>query len=739
MATVGLGFQLSANATQMAAGINAGVTELQKLGYAAKKTASDVSALKTVELSRAFISAANTVASSFSSIVSGAASSVASVDDLSRRTGVGAQTLMAYQYAAEQSGVSIDAFGKGIQKLGVNLGEAQTGNKAAIESFGSLGLSVQELTNLSPEAAFEAVAAAISKLPNPAQKAAAAVSVFGKSGADLVTVFSEGAGYLSEMRAEAERLGLVLSRDQVRSLATLDDTIGKVAASFKALQARVVAELAPALTQAAEASMQFMASLDVKAVAAAAQSAVSSLANVLSALASVAQPLANNTLAAIGGYIAFINREALSAGIVGLAKVFRAAATAAAGYSAAAATATAATVGLRTAVIGLASSTGVGLLVVGLGAISGAMLDVALASESAASKSAAAFNALTDQQREWLANIKDTGEQLKALQPESVNAFTVLPVINEVSLLNETAKASQQEFQKLAQDVGGINKVSEGITSEYQRLVKLLGLVNQQAVVDAGAIEEISRTATGLSAAIREVTEARKADEEASKKATAAAAEAAARASEDARRRVADLTGLSVTDGEKARLELSKDLLAINQTIVDAEKQLAAARAAGDAKAIAQAQERLRLTSDTALIAEQAAQDQARQRQLQALGIDGAILKTTNPLQSQLKGVREAFDRNLISGDEARIALKNLASEGIRIRSDIAAELAKPAQRALQATDIRTQDGVSLALSMATGREDPALEQRREQLSELRRIRAELINVGARPAEILGS
>jgi hypothetical protein len=39
MASVGIGFQLSANAAGMSQGINAGVVELQKLGLEAKKTA----------------------------------------------------------------------------------------------------------------------------------------------------------------------------------------------------------------------------------------------------------------------------------------------------------------------------------------------------------------------------------------------------------------------------------------------------------------------------------------------------------------------------------------------------------------------------------------------------------------------------------------------------------------------------------------------------------------------------
>jgi hypothetical protein len=107
MAQVSLGFNLSASAVGMSQGINAGVVELQKLGYAAKKTAADVSTLKTIELSRVFIGSIRAAGSAFSSFITGTAGAVAQVDDLSKRTGIAANVIQGYQLAAGQSGVSL--------------------------------------------------------------------------------------------------------------------------------------------------------------------------------------------------------------------------------------------------------------------------------------------------------------------------------------------------------------------------------------------------------------------------------------------------------------------------------------------------------------------------------------------------------------------------------------------------------------------------------------------------------
>jgi hypothetical protein len=155
----------------------------------------------------------------------------------------------------------------------------------------------------------------------------------------------------------------------------------------------------------------------------------------------------------------------------------------------------------------------------------------------------------------------------------------------------------------------------------------------------------------------------------------------------------------------------------------------------GDAAAISAAEERLRLTQ--AATAEAKKQD--RLRQIDALGIDDKLLKPTARLADQFNAVRKAYDQKLINGGEAAQALRNLAAEGIQIRQEIAAELSRPAQQALQIADIRTQEGIGQLLSLATGREDPAIENRRQQLAKLEEIRKALVAIGAEPVDILGA
>jgi hypothetical protein len=63
--------------------------------------------------------------------------------------------------------------------------------------------------------------------------------------------------------------------------------------------------------------------------------------------------------------------------------------------------------------------------------------------------------------------------------------------------------------------------------------------------------------------------------------------------------------------------------------------------------------------------------------------------------------------------------------------------LSKPSQRALQVSDIRTNEGISALFGLR--REDPALEQRKQQLQKLDEIKQAIRANGLEPVDILGA
>ena len=70
---------------------------------------------------------------------------------------------------------------------------------------------------------------------------------------------------------------------------------------------------------------------------------------------------------------------------------------------------------------------------------------------------------------------------------------------------------------------------------------------------------------------------------------------------------------------------------------------------------------------------------------------------------------------------ELNPALQHLAREGLDARREIARELSRPSQQALQVADIRSGQGIAQFLQ--AGRTDEAVQQREQQLRTLREIR----------------
>ncbi|MEI7781026.1 MAG: hypothetical protein WCJ18_03765, partial [Planctomycetota bacterium] len=524
---------------------------------------------------------------------------------------------------------------------------------------------------------------------------------------------------------------------QVQGLAALDDSIGKVSATFKAFQARVTAELAPSLIAAAESAATFIAALDVQEVAKSAEAAIGGVVEVTKAAADAfmivfqaTAPLASTIFPIIADTLGFIAKNLQGAALGGLA-----AAGAFGAYSLSCVSASAATAFFTAAITTLLSRTGIGVLVVVLGAAAGAFANYALAGDAGASEVSAAVQKNQEDFKKVEEAINKGTAAAKNFAAEAQVAFKLPAQITDQTLLQGTVESAASAFKKFAQDAGNLGSVPKELTDAFDALQVDIDNANSGAVEAAAGQQLIAQSANELLAVIGKITDARKEEEDATKR----VADASAKATEEARKRVQQLVQSGLPESEKSRLTLSQDLLAISQTITDSEKNLADARKAGDAVAIQQAQERLRLTQETAAAATDAAKQQARDRELSSLGLDKALLKPVQTVKDQFIKVRQAFDKGLVNGGEARTALQNLAAEGISIRKEIAAELARPSQQALQVNDIRTQEGASQYLAMATGRQDPALEQRRAQLAKLEEIKQAIKATGANPVEILGA
>lgn len=172
----------------------------------------------------------------------------AAIDDMSQRTGASAEALSQLAYAAGQSGTDLGVVEKSIRKLGKTVTEAADGSQGAADALSAIGLSAAELSTMTPEQQLQAVADGLSKISDPGEKAARAMDVLGKSGADMLPLMNGGAQGIRDLMNEADALGLTLSGDQAAAAAAFDDTWDKLKNTFGAVSMQIGAALAPAIT-----------------------------------------------------------------------------------------------------------------------------------------------------------------------------------------------------------------------------------------------------------------------------------------------------------------------------------------------------------------------------------------------------------------------------------------------------------------------------------------------------------
>jgi hypothetical protein len=218
---------------------------LDRMGRQAQKTSRDISVLKNVAIGAVLAKGIGMVANAFTSAgraalsyASSAANAVDQTNDLAQRLGMSVGALQALQMAAKLSGVE-DATGA-LQKLTVAIGAAAESGKT--EAFTKLGLDFQALQSMSPEEQFKAVQSAIAGLATPAERAAAAVSLFGKSGVELLPLMSQN---LAEVEERMRRLGAIVGDDQVEAIGGMNDALDMVKATFDGIIGNVVGNLSP--------------------------------------------------------------------------------------------------------------------------------------------------------------------------------------------------------------------------------------------------------------------------------------------------------------------------------------------------------------------------------------------------------------------------------------------------------------------------------------------------------------
>jgi hypothetical protein len=156
------------------------------------------------------------------------------IGKVSIQTGVSAEKLQAFQFAAEQSGVGAELMNKSLQKLNRNIGEAAEGTGPAAEALDALGISALTSSGQikSTEVIFQDIARAFGNVESDAMRAKIASDLFGRAGVELIPLLSAGADGVDKFGKQLESVGGVINEKSIQSIQDLNDKINLLSKSF---------------------------------------------------------------------------------------------------------------------------------------------------------------------------------------------------------------------------------------------------------------------------------------------------------------------------------------------------------------------------------------------------------------------------------------------------------------------------------------------------------------------------
>lgn len=170
-----------------------------------------------------------------------------SLAKMSQRTGISVEALSELGYAAEQSGTDIASLEGGIRRMQRMLTDAAQGSRAATDELARLGLSVADLADLTPDQQFALLADRLSRIQDPALRAASAMRLFGRGGAALLPLMRDGAAGIEALRKQARDLGLTISTEDAQAAEVFSDRLSDLWKVIKVGVFSVGASLAPVL------------------------------------------------------------------------------------------------------------------------------------------------------------------------------------------------------------------------------------------------------------------------------------------------------------------------------------------------------------------------------------------------------------------------------------------------------------------------------------------------------------
>ncbi len=167
------------------------------------------------------------------------------------RIGISTTKLQQYVFAADLAGVSQEILTKALKKMNDNLGDAALNGGATARALSQLGVAIQE--GAAPADNFENIVRALAGIEDQTKKAALANDVFGRAGAELLTLIGKVPGGLDDAIVKFDDFGLAVNDGLIENSEDAKDSLALLTRQISAIKINTLLAFATAINSVATA------------------------------------------------------------------------------------------------------------------------------------------------------------------------------------------------------------------------------------------------------------------------------------------------------------------------------------------------------------------------------------------------------------------------------------------------------------------------------------------------------
>lgn len=163
------------------------------------------------------------------------------IDKMSQKMGISAEAYQEWDAVMQHCGTSMDSLKASMKTMS---NAAENGN----EAFAKLGITEEEVANLSQEDLFGKVIEGLQGMEEGTERTYLAGQLLGRGATELGALLNTSAEDTQAMKDRLHELGGVMSDEAVKAAATYQDTLQDMQTGFDGLKRNLVSEFLPGIT-----------------------------------------------------------------------------------------------------------------------------------------------------------------------------------------------------------------------------------------------------------------------------------------------------------------------------------------------------------------------------------------------------------------------------------------------------------------------------------------------------------